>query len=329
MPKKITWYYVLLFFAITGVLVTAVLRILTPPIAEVPATEFLQRSVGNTAITYRNLKYEGAEFAPPASLPVAQLQPSSDTTDSLLQSIIDEYNLIPHPRAKNLWQRDNLSLSYNPQSQQASLTFGVLPFPEETTFSSPFPQDQAAAKAESLLQDKFSFLSGVTLYAEYISLLEGGYDLHAAEDPLHANTISLPYGWSIESIPVFIGTSQVFPAEVMVNRELQVNRVLFNPTRLSYTLTPNQPTISVQEAIDQLNNTQTGILLSFHTKTGEIKSFTEISGGTLHTVNLEYRLDPNTNLIYPFYRFTGDITTPTGTSIVDIATPAIKTTPLQ
>jgi hypothetical protein len=60
-PKlnRLKWYYVLLFFAVVGVVTTAIIRIITPPAVPVPVTTLLEQSVGDTSVIYINLAFVG------------------------------------------------------------------------------------------------------------------------------------------------------------------------------------------------------------------------------------------------------------------------------
>jgi hypothetical protein len=325
MRSKLKWYYVLLGFAVVGVVVTAIIRILTPPPISVPTTTFTSKSVGDASIQYRNLSYTGSKPNFPNSLPIGLVQPSTDTPSTLLDSLISSFQLTQHPNLTFIWLGQGKSLTYDSASNVATLSLAENTTPPTTSSSTPFPSDEAITKTNTFISSNLPFLKNATLQEERTAYFTGDLDLHPATQQ-DASFATFHYAQTINSYPIFINSAQSYPIEVLVSRDLVITKVVASLQSFTYSLTPNQNLISIDDAIKNLNTNQTGILLSFATQDGIIESFEDITGGTLDSVSLEYRLDPQANMLYPFYHFSGTVTTPTGTSTVHIATPAIKTT---
>src|SRR5687768_13912277 len=146
MRSKLKWYYVLLAFAVVGVLATAILRILTPPPIPVPTTTFTSSSVGNTTTQFRNLTYTGTSIKFPSSLPVGLVEPSTDTPSSLIDSLVTRYQLSQHPNLDFIWLGQAKSLTYDKNSNVAILSLVEITPLQNSQPSSPFPTQETIAK---------------------------------------------------------------------------------------------------------------------------------------------------------------------------------------
>jgi hypothetical protein len=128
-------------------------------------------------------------------------------------------------------------------------------------------------------------------------------------------------------VPIYIGHEATAPVTVVVNNLLAVHKVRFQTSFFEFA--PSElklPLVSLATALENINtNNEASIISAYDENVG---SFTldQIKSGELKTVILEYRVDLDAGLAYPFYRFAGELTNQDGQVIqAEIITPAVVT----
>jgi len=117
--------------------------------------------------------------------------------------------------------------------------------------------------------------------------------------------------------------NSVYPIKVMINADLKIQKLVFPTTMIDLKTIDQKSTISVNQAVKNINNNIGSIIYSEVSwiDSGDIS---EITSGKMDRVQLEYRLDKEINLAYPFYRFYGTITNKDNIPMkAEIITPAI------
>jgi hypothetical protein len=320
--RQLRWYYLLLLFAVVGVVVANVLKILTPPPLAVPETPLLTQQLNDVQPVFRNLNFTGQAPTFPSSLTVATYQPSSAATTDLLTPLITKYSLTPHPAVPNLWSSSTQSLFWRTSTNVVELS---LITPTTIEASGPFPTSEAVNTTAQFITDNLPFLNGVVPLSDKVIHFSGDFELVRTTNLNEATQMVIPFAYQIEGLPVMVGTTSSFPAEVFIDRNRTILKIIFSPVPLSYTLTPAQRVISLDEAVANINN-QKGTIIGYNLESGTDISLGQIQQGELTQVIMEYRLDPTSNLIYPFYHFAGKVQTPSGETALEVITPAIVTT---
>jgi hypothetical protein len=145
--------------------------------------------------------------------------------------------------------------------------------------------------------------------------------------PDKANLISLPYTYQIDGFPVYFKIQTQYPFLFSVNSQGTLQSVQFSPFFTQLTPLQKLPTIGILDAIKNVNQGQAS-LLGATNQLSATQDFSQIQSANLTTVSLEYRIDPKTALVYPFYRFSGDAVEAKGQAAsIIIITPAVATVP--
>ena len=116
---------------------------------------------------------------------------------------------------------------------------------------------------------------------------------------------------------------------VLMNNKGQVLRVDFSPLFISTQPLSTSSRITINDAINNINNDQ-GSIISFGLKDTHKTDISVIKSADFEEVTIEYRYDSQIGLAYPFYRFSGTGKDLGGLEItLEVNTPAVKTVPVE
>jgi hypothetical protein len=109
-----------------------------------------------------------------------------------------------------------------------------------------------------------------------------------------------------------------------VSKDYVIQKAAISPIYLQPELLFTTKLLSPQEVVDKINQNDNAAIIVISQEEIIPHEITDIQSGTLKTVKLEYRFDNQLKLIYPFYRFSGDLTNNQNQLITaDIISPAI------
>lgn len=312
---SIHWKQSLLVCIIATVLITYTIQLLTPPLAD-PAVEstLVTQNFDTTTSDLSNISFSGNELATPDTVKIVKTSPTTNTT-AVADTVIAKLNL--QPTEADVWENDSWKLLYvsNP---------GYYELMNKQTTDSLKTADKT--KAIQLAQD---FISN-TLQMENISpipqsvvFFSGLLELKTTNE-FKANIISIPFAYTVDSFPVYINRESVLPVSVMVNSEDVITKVTFKPLPFSFVSIENAKPISVEQALENMNDKNIGAFITAYKPEFSSVNLTESISGTLNSVTFEYRYDQASQTIYPFYRFSGTLTENQGTPFdAELITPAM------
>ncbi|HYD34877.1 MAG TPA: hypothetical protein VD999_02320 [Vitreimonas sp.] len=317
-PFSSRWLWYLLAFALVGIVIALTLRLLTPPISEVPTTEFTTANADGSTTNFAGFRYVGEPFTQPATLPLLSATPFA--TAEIESEIVNDFQLQPHPSSKGLWVGDRYSLSKDVNTGELSLTqdvvatdsAGIITKTEALDISQGFVDEYLSALELKALENQ------ITYYAAAVESEE--------VDSSQAQMARVPFSYVFEDIPVFFNYQANPPVVIIVNARQQVQSATFTP---SYSLTranQNVELISVNEALENLTNRNQGSIIAAYDDTALPLDIRDVADGEMTSVSLEYRTDSKSNLAYPFYHFTGTAKNTTQDSFtIEVLTPAVRT----
>ena len=151
------WVLGLLIFIAVGLVVTIILRLLTPAQLVVPKTEFITENQAGGSSEFSNLRFTGAFTTAITQLPLASIQPSQTTLDYVQNQLIQDYQLTQVVGISGLWRGENYVLSYNDGANE--YIFYPLFTPEEIILPD---TNRAIEVAETFVQQTFPNLQLVS-----------------------------------------------------------------------------------------------------------------------------------------------------------------------
>jgi hypothetical protein len=316
--KRNRWPLYLGIFAIVLLVAAAVIRYLTPPIVNIPETKTLKTNLDGTQTTFQSVKYTGPAFSGPSELPIQRLTQTIPMT-SVRDELVADFNL--KNSGAGSWSSDTYSLSFINQINQYIFVSNTFLEPTQQVIN----RDQAQIVAQSFIQKYFSQLN-LDLVANKIQAMsdQDGSDTTSTNEA-NATMYQFPFSYTFEGIPLAYGSISSLPVKVVVNINYQPQKVSFFSSLYKFVTLSNKPLISVESAVANINQGKASITSAFQPDFQQIDLST-ISSAELTSVELEYKLDNESKLAYPFYHFKGAAKTPQDTLLeVEIVTPAVET----
>lgn len=313
------WVQILIIFAVIGVIASFILRLITPQLLTVPASDFINSNTQWQSVSFENIVFEGLPPQIPTTLPLATVSPSQTTLDYVLGQLIATYGLEQVIGDESFWRGPTHSLAYDSFADEYLLYAASIP--EEARLTDPSRAIDAAA---AFVRGTFPNLALAPLRSDVVYL--HGLDELDAVSAAEAGAVEVPFAYTINNIPVFLEHRRTAPITLIVNNQYEVQKVVFQPHFLDFVLTQQQTnTIDLTAALTNVNEkNQASIVSAFEPETG-LFSLDQARSGVLRSVQLEYRADLENSIAYPFYRFTGELTNQSGQTInAQIITPAVE-----
>lgn len=312
MPTK--WVIRILVFAAIGLLIATVFRLLTPHSPTIPASEVITTNTDGSRTVFSNVSYTGSELNVPPQLDIGAYEANEIP---LVSRLTQDYQLQSASTTFKVWRGPEYTLTYSSQIDQYTLSLNQLTETDETKTINP---EFAQALATDFVQ-KYLPEAGVELITDQIVFSIDEDD--TAVDPTKAHMAFFPFSYALSGYPVVMGASNLLPVGITVDQNNQLTKVVFTPALLRISPVGKKSTLSLSQAVKNINNGQASITSAFQTEFKEIK-LASITEGTLSSATLQYRLDPEHKLVYPFYIFKGTVKNDQNVELeVQISTPAV------
>lgn len=274
----------------------------------------------NTLSQPVNVVYSGPPFTPPPQLSVF----ASDPTDphAFASSIAAQLNLPPHAQSQNIWVDPARKLAVNFNSPN-----------QATIISLPAAYQEAipgldTTRALQVANDTLSQLQlNLTLDATNLYLTDNPREFYspqttASVSPDKARYAIVPLVFTLEGLPFIFADQSPAQSYLIVDSNYQVTKLVLFPPPQNPRLLRTAPTLTAQIALDNLSQ-GIGIVTHLSLPLGQTQSdLSQLERLALETVSLQFRLDPQSGNIIPYYQFTG-----TGKSTSSISRPIEVVTP--
>ncbi len=333
--KNQPWIKYFIIFIFAAIVIAAVIRVITPQITEptLPPSEVQRKNIDRSTSTYNGVEFVGStsgiDLTKEVGIYSAERVGGEEELGNLTSTLITLFNLVRDPELPDTefyigeeyslsrsYLRDELVLSrYSPQED----------FLEQITNPPPAGIDtQQAINRASLFVDS---VFGEHQYApglDNISYLEGVLEPNPSSER-DAHYAEISFAQQVDALPLILEQELAAPIRVMVSKNYFIEKAVFRTKELNLHRVSDSQLLSVEEAIDRLNQESVGSIVGFTQDEPTPYSLAQISSGTLEGVVLEYRYDSELNLVYPFYRFSGTLTNSQNKTLqAEIITPAIK-----
>ncbi len=301
MLTKHKWLNYLVIAALVGIVVSAVLQVLTPSSPKIPATDIVTQNVDETSGNFEGVVFTGRKPELPEKLPIFQIKTQSSAEQKIIQQLIEEYGLQQHETRETLWASQSYTLSLNQQEQQIILA----QIPEEGGRAQPGISLEPALSTAQNFVDKVLLEENFQAFSNDVKYLSGSYHLTSAE-PENATLVEIPFSHQLDSRPAFTEQQESWPVTVIVNGNGEIIKAVLTTRMYNFEKSFEAQAITIDEALENINEKNLGSLINIFQKQFEPVSLAKISSGKLGEVVVEYRIDEGAQLSYPVYKFTGE-----------------------
>lgn len=319
-PSKL--WIILGVVAVVLLVIVAVFQALTPDTVTVPRSSFVQTNANNTLPGLVNVAYTGPAVELPAQFSIFSSQ-QTITRQQVIADLLARYGLIKPSNDANYWENGGITLYEDTTLKTLTLTLKDLA-DEELPVVDP---STAQGVAALYLQQTFPEIT-LRPMMEQASFYTLSIEPDSSVEPSEATAINIPFTpvLETETYPV-IFQKALFPAfTVTVDGRNTIRSVTFFPDFNQYVKIDTKVPITIDEALAQIKSGTASIIDATIEDINRVP-LSDLTSADFKTVVIEYREDPSTKLLYPFYHFTGTATSESGvTADVDVITPAVRTT---
>jgi len=283
---------------------------------EIPATSFVQTNADNSTSTFSEVSFSATPPSFPQELPIATTQQFTTSENDIAEVIIDQFNLTAHPAVPKLWTSNDWSLS---NAVGDLFTLSSNQYSELTDIG--MNQETTVQIAQNFIDSYFKQLnldvieSQIIYYENFLEPDESNSE--------NAQIAKIPFSYTIAGYPVFYEQKSLFPFEVWVTVEDSIQKFTYYPQFIQVREIGNKPLISIDQAIENINQLNQGSVVSYNNSTTTVISLEEVTQADMNSVKIEYRVDPSTNYAFPFYRFSGTALLSGIETPIEITTPAV------
>ena len=312
--------YLGIFVAI-ALIVTAILRVLTPQEEQVIESDFVIENYDKSETTFKKVAFMGDPIELPKSFAVFRPITTENKADNLAEKIIKDFSLVQQENKKNYWVAEGYNL-INRTSENEYVFYNLT----ETNISSQSASidlNKAIQNCENFLQ---SYDVDLKMEAQKDEVIYLGEGLEPQETTIEeAVEAQIPFTQMIGDHPVFYLNEKDFPFQCAVNRNEEIRDFVFKDLLYKFEEVKELNSISIDKAVNNISNGKASII-SAKSQIAEILDLTYIQRAELNSVSIDYRFDNKLQILYPFYHFQADITNIDGLNIkAEIITPAVNT----
>lgn len=307
------WIVRLVIIAGVGLVIATIFRLLTPSTPTIPASDLITTNTDGTQTNFSNVVYSGPEIEVPPRMEIASVQVQEIP---VVDQLIQDFQLQRTSTTFQVWRGPQYSLTYSSQINQYTLSLNQ-PAPPG---SAPLNPGTAQEVAKTFVAQYFG---GTNL-----QLLENNirYTLEEGDSQVpvsQAQAAVFPFSYSLQGFPVVLGQTNLLPVTVTVNQANQLVKAVFTPANLQLTPRGSKNTLSVETAVENINQGQASITRAFQENFQPIDLASIVSGDMVQGT-LQYRMDAQSQLVFPFYVFSGVVINSQNVPInAEISTPAV------
>ncbi len=317
--EKHQWLKYLLFFSFIGVMISSIFYVLTPKSKQIPQTSFVQTNSNLSSSQFDQIFFSGEKPDLPQAFQIFKVNYLEQNAASLAQELIAQYNLQQVNQDLEIYQNNNYSLARHKGKNEYTFVRETSPDLETT-----ITQQEALNTAQAFLNSNLHL--DLRPIKKDIKFFQGVFHLEETT-PDKANYISIPYSYQLNSYPVLLANKNDYPFTIMISPDLKIQKFVFENLIADFSQIYTQKPLSIDRALANINDHNQGSIISYYLdqQIPQELSLAQIKAGELNSVKIEYRVDPELQIAYPFYRFSGKLTNQEDIDInAQIITPAIE-----
>lgn len=300
---------------------TLVLVILTPETQQSDLTAPQWQTDGVRPANLKTVTFTGTEPALPDTIALYQGSSQPPDPEQFMTDLGSQLGLNRVSNEQLFWfnPATDSSLTYN--AAQHTITFLKRQNDYEVESVPELDLSRVIQQATQFVHNEFGLTSYIPEPDQVVFLGE-----ESTANAATAEFIKVPFAYQLDNFPVKYTTSIEPPVAVTVNRLYEVFRIDLYVNLPTPTAPASLEPLTVSQAIEQIRQ-NTGSIISSSLESGALIELERITDLTLDAAKLQYRYDPNSNVFYPYYEFSGQATTDRSDERynVVIITPAVLT----
>lgn len=299
-------------------IIAVVIRVLLPPEPTVPVSTLSTTNRDGSTTTYGSITFTGQLFSLPNKLPVY----SVITTDpiSTTKTLTQRLNVLT-TQTVGVWENEAYLLVQDPYTNLITLLVKNKPETSSAVSSSA----DAVVVAQNFLNELGlnNYVPLTNLVTEQPFEAEQEYGNSGLANASTETVYAVPFSVEVAGYPLYLGDSRSLPLRVMVEKSGAINTMLFEPTIPALNEIGPKTILTSQQSLENLKQGAGSIITANSDSNVSTLSLSRLDQLTLTTLELEYRVDIEQQLAYPFFRFTGTAVQGNRQITVEVITPAV------
>jgi hypothetical protein len=317
---KLKFWQYLLILSVTALVVSAVLKIITPQGAEVVIkNEVFVKNIDKTESTFKKVVFSGERINIPESFNLYKISQTNISADLLANQIINQNSLIKDERVDNYWVGKNSALSKS--LYENNFTYSEILNAQDNDV---LIIKEEAVKSCLNFYSKHALDLGLIPQEDAIIFLSKGLEQEYVEEK-DAYYAQIYLSYELDGFPVFYQNEAEYPFFCKIDNNYNLERVVFKNFFYGFEIVESLSPLSIDQAISNIKKGTVSII-SAESQITHIIDLNWINEADLYSVEIEYRYDDELKIAYPFYRFEGRLTNSAGINIqATLITPAVAT----
>jgi hypothetical protein len=318
--KKNRFFVYLICGAIVVLVVSAVFRLLTPQQIAVQQTATFTRNFDGSTTTFANIQFSGKVPDLPRQASVGITQSSTTTAQQVVDQLTSAYHLKATSQPPTTWVGSDYALN---QNKLNNLYYLVRNSAANVPSNQTVQVAQTTQIAQNFLQQNFPKINLQPIQSQ-MKYYDAG--LEPTEiDPSKAKIVSIPFAYVIDGLPVLYQNQGEFPFQILVTADNQIQKVVFYSHFVQISTVGQKNLLSVNQALEHIRRNNAVVVSAVKNSSAPV-DFTTITSANFSSVNLEYRIDEQTQVVYPFFHFSGTAVNKNGENFaLEVITPAVET----
>jgi hypothetical protein len=262
----------------------------------------------------------------PDSFSIATYENKDVNFDAIKNSLITTLNLSVHPSVETIWSNDDWYLNYQPETNKyILLSLENNDHLTEVNLPTGFNIDDLTTFVEN---EKSKFLPNLNIGVQ-VDEIEYWLDDHEFVEQTtieKATFANVPLTYTIGGYPIFYKKEAIFPFYLTVFSDLSFGKLTYYPFETTPNIIGEKNSLSIDQAIENIRTNKFASIISNVQERGTELKIDTILSVNFETYSIEYRVDEEQGLIYPFYRFSGNAETTNDNLWVEVLTPAVDIT---
>lgn len=306
-------------------LVSMIVRLFLPSEVDIPLSDFQRINKDGSQSEFYEVINQVSEIEVPDNFSIATYTNNSINFEKVKNDLINNLNLQQNPSVDTIWSNEKWYLNYQPDSNEyILLNLENSEEGHEKKLPNGFNLDQLVMFVENQMKNFLPEI-GVSVRTDSIDFWPNEHENYVELSTISEATFAdVPLTYTIDGYPIFDKKESTYPFRMTVYSDLSFGKLTYSPFSIDIRMAGNKKSISVEEAVENIRtNRFASIIENFQEQGNELK-IEQILSVTFEQVSIEYRIDEEQRLIYPFYKFSGEAETENDILWLEVLTPAIE-----
>jgi len=318
-----------LLFSFILLIINIIVRYFLPREVPIATSNFQSTNRDGSQSKFLEVTYSGPQPVSnqiPKEFSIASYTKPAVNFDQIKEDLISDLNLIQSENLETIWINQDWYLDYQPVSNYYSLT-KLLDIEENYINQLPtgFNMDSLLSVTYEEKNKLFPNLE-ITIQSDNIVFWPTIREFYTETTINNALLAEVPMTYEIDDYPIYFQKESKYPFVFLISSDMSFVKLTYFPFATNPRVIGKKRSISIDDAIENIRNNRFASIISNYQEQGNELKIESILSVDFDDFAIEYRIDEEQSLIYPFYRFSGNAESVNDNLRIEVLTPAIDIT---